>query len=292
VTGGAGSIGSEIVRQLCSSGARAVIVFDSWEEGVFNLTEELQTKNDREMPKLHMFIGNVRDKARLDEVMKQFKINAIIHAAAYKHVHLMEANPGESKKTNVGGTKNVLDCAVKYKIRDFVLISTDKAVNPANVMGASKRAAELLMKKYAMKYEGMRFCAVRFGNVLNSSGSMLPKFLRQIRSHSAITITDKEMTRYFMSIPEAVSLVLMSWIVTKNGQVLLLDMGKPIKILDLAETLIKLHGLTPYIDIPISEIGKRPGEKIHEELSYDAKKMRVSPDPRIFIVEDIDSSEH
>ncbi len=288
VTGGAGSIGSEIVRQLYSSGARAIVVFDAWEEGVFNLMEELQTENDPKAPELHIFIGNVRDKKRLEEVMRQFKIDVILHAAAYKHVHLMEANPGESKKTNELGTKNVLDLAVKYKVRDFVLISTDKAVNPVSVMGKSKRAAELLMKTYAKKHADRRFCAVRFGNVLNSSGSMLPKFIRQIRAHSAVTITHKDMTRYFMSIPEAVSLVLMSWVVSKNGQILLLDMGKPTKILDLAKALIKLHGLTPYEDIPIVEVGIRPGEKIHEELTYDAKKMRSSPAARICIAEDID----
>lgn len=290
ITGGAGSIGSEIVRQLYTSQARAIIVFDAWEEGVFNLMEELQSGNTKvqKKPALHLFIGNVRDRDRLDEVMKQFSIDVVIHAAAYKHVHLMEANSSEAVKTNEGGTKNVLDMAVKHNVRDFVLISSDKAVRPQSVMGKTKRSAELLMKEYARKNTGVRFCAVRFGNVLNSSGSMLPKFLRQIRSRTAVTITHKDMTRYFMSIPEAVSLVLMAWKVSKNGQILILDMGKPVKILDLAETLIKMHGLIPYKDIDIVEIGIRPGEKIHEELAYDVQKLRPSKAERIFIAEDIE----
>lgn len=290
VTGGAGSIGSEIVRQLYASQARAIVVLDAWEEGIFNLTEELQPEGRplRGKPRLHMSIGNVRDKKRLEEVMRRFRVDVIVHAAAYKHVHLMEANPEESRKTNELGTKNMLDMAIRHGVRDFVLISTDKAVRPKSVMGKSKRAAELLMKRYAKKREGVRFCAVRFGNVLNSSGSMLPKFVRQIRTRSAITITHKDMTRYFMSIPEAVSLVLMAWKVSKNGQILILDMGRPVKIFELAEMLIKLHGLTPHEDIPIVEIGIRPGEKIHEELAYDTKKLRPSGADRVFIAEDVE----
>lgn len=287
VTGGAGSIGSEIVRQLYDSDARLIVVVDAWEEGVYRLIEEFEPKRSLARPKLKAYIGNIRDKARIDEILRLHVIDVILHAAAYKHLPLMQDNPGESHKTNTIGTKNMLDSAVKHKIKDFVLISTDKAVNPTSVMGDSKRAAELLVKKYAKQHRGVRFCAVRFGNVLNSSGSVVPKFLKQIQDRTAVTITHKDMTRYFMSIPEAVSLVLSSWVISKNGQILLLDMGEPVKIWDLATNLIKMHGLEPHIDVPIIETGIRPGEKIHEELAYDKSKMKPGPLPMIFIAEEM-----
>ena len=287
VTGGAGSIGSEIVRQLHDSGAKQIIVIDSWEEGIFNLLEELKSEQNGKPIRIKAFIGNIRDKKRIEEIISIFDIDVILHAAAYKHVPLMEDNPEEAYKTNYIGTKNILDLALKHGIKDFVLISTDKAVNPSSVMGKTKRQAELLVKKYAKKNKGCRFCVVRFGNVLNSSGSIIPKFLKQIRNHRALTVTHLEMTRYFMSIPEAVSLVLLSWIVSKNGQILLLDMGEPVKIIDLAINLIKTHGMEPYKDIGIEETGIRPGEKIHEELSYDKRKLRPSSVERIFIAEEL-----
>ncbi|MBI2120791.1 MAG: polysaccharide biosynthesis protein [Parcubacteria group bacterium] len=287
VTGGAGSIGSEIVRQLYDSKAKRVVVLDSWEEGVYHLLEELGPKRSAERPDLKTFIGNIRDKKRVEEILELFPVDVIIHAAAYKHLPLMEDNPGEARKTNFQGTKNMLDIAIKYGIKDFVLISTDKAVNPSCVMGETKRRAELLVKAYAKKYTNHRFCAVRFGNVLNSSGSIVPKFLKQIQNRTALTITDKEMTRYFMSIPEAVSLVLSSWVISKNGQILLLDMGEPIKILDLAINLLRIHGLEPYKDIEIKETGIRPGEKIHEKLAYDKHGIKPSSLERIFIAEEI-----
>jgi len=287
ITGGAGSIGSEIVRQLFDSEAKSILVLDSWEEGVFNLREELGARRRPKQPKLITYIGTTRDAKRIAEIMDRHPIDAVIHAAAYKHLPLMEENPEEARKTNYLGTKNVLDAVVRRDIRDFVLISTDKAVNPTSVMGKSKRAAEMLVKRYARKYPERRFCAVRFGNVLNSSGSIVPKFLRQIRSRSPVTITSFEMTRYFMAIPEAVSLVLSAWIVAENGQILILDMGEPIKLIDLALQLIRLHGLEPYADIPIQEIGIRPGEKIHEELAYDKSRMRQSPADRVFIGEEL-----
>ncbi len=287
VTGGAGSIGSEIVRQLYDSGAKRIVVIDSWEEGIFNLLEELKDDKNIKQKIVRAFIGNIRDKKRIEEIIADFNIDVILHAAAYKHVPLMEENEGEAYKTNYIGTKNILELALKHKIKDFVLISTDKAVKPSCVMGETKRSAELLVKKYAQKNKGYRFCAVRFGNVLNSSGSIIPKFLRQIRNRKPITITHLEMTRYFMSIPEAVSLVLLSWIISKNGQILLLDMGKPVKILDLAINLIKTHGLEPYKDIEIEEIGIRPGEKIHEELFYDKDKLKLSSVERVFIAEEL-----
>lgn len=287
VTGGAGSIGSEIVRQLYDSQAKEIIVLDSWEEGVFNLAEELRAAKNGHRPSVRMYIGNIRDKGRIEEILKKHAIDVVLHAAAYKHVPLMEENPDEAHKTNVEGTKNLLELAKTYGIKDFVLISSDKAVRPSNIMGATKRKAELLVQEYARKNPHSRFCSVRFGNVLNSSGSVLPIFLKQISSRSPVTVTHEEMTRYFMSIPEAVSLVLLSWIVAKNGQILLLDMGEPIKILDFAINLIRIHGLEPYTDIPIVITGARPGEKMHEELAYDTDKLRRSSLPRIYIAEEI-----
>jgi len=287
VTGGAGSIGSEIVRQLYDSKAKLIVVIDSWEEGVYNLLEELQTKQGAYRPQIKVFIGNIRDKKRIDEILNFFSIDVIIHAAAYKHLPLMENNPDEAWKTNYQGTKNLLDATIKHNIKDFVLISTDKAIKPSCVMGKSKRAAELFMKSYAKKHKKHRFCAVRFGNVLNSSGSIIPKFLKQIQNREAITITDINMTRYFMSIPEAVSLVLLSWIISKNGQILVLDMGEPVKIIDLALNLIRIHGLEPYKDISIKETGIRLGEKIHEDIFYNKQKIKSSFIEKIFIAEEI-----
>ncbi len=289
ITGGAGSIGSEIVRQLFSTNAKHIVIFDAWEEGVFNLSAELNVEGAHSHPKLDFYIGNVRDQERVNEIFKQVRPDVVIHAAAYKHVPLMEANPDEARKTNYLGTKNILDASVENGVKDFVLISTDKAVRPSSVMGKTKREAEILVKTYAQKHKGVRFMAVRFGNVLNSSGSVIPTFMRQIRDRKPITLTHRDMTRYFMAIPEAVSLVLLSWIVGKNGQILLLDMGEPIRILDLAVQLIRMHGLEPYTDIPIKEIGLRPGEKIHEELAYDVTKLKSAPVSRIFIAEDISS---
>lgn len=287
VTGGAGSIGSEIVRQLYDSKARRIVVVDSWEEGIFNLSEELAAQNGAKRPELVMHLGNIRDKRRMQEIVAHQKPDVIFHAAAYKHIHLTEADPEEAHKTNYLGTKNMLDLAVAHRIKEFVFISTDKAVNPTSVLGKTKRAAELLVQSYARKHPAYRYCAVRFGNVLNSSGSAIPKFLRQIRDREPVTITHKDMVRYFMSIPEAVSLVLQSWIISKNGQILILDMGEPVKILDLIIRLIKMHGLEPYTEIPIHEIGIRPGEKLFEELAYDKTRIKHSRLPRIFIAEEM-----
>lgn len=287
VTGGAGSIGSELVRQLFATRAKRIIIVDSWEEGIYHMTEELAESAYAGAPHVHAFVGSIRDKQRMNEILARFKVDVVLHAAAYKHVPLMETNAGEAQKTNVTGTKNMLDLALKHGVKDFVLVSTDKAVNPKSVMGRSKRAAEMLVMRYAKKNPKRRFCAVRFGNVANSSGSIIPKFLKQIRKRVPVTITDPSMTRYFMSIPEAAALVLLSWILAKSGQILILDMGKPVNILDLAINLIKMHGLEPHKDIVIREIGARPGEKIHEELSYDAQLVRPSRDKRIFIAEDM-----
>jgi len=288
VTGGAGSIGSEIVRQLYATGASRICVLDSWEEGIFNLSEELITE-EKKRPALELCIGNIRDTGRIEEIFRQSRPDVVIHAAAYKHIHLLEENQGEARKTNVTGTKNVLDACVRHRVKDFVFISTDKAVRPSSALGRTKREAELLVKQYAKEHPSARFMSVRFGNVLNSSGSVVPTFIRQIRERRPVTITHRDMTRYFMAIPEAVSLVLLSWIVGRNGQILLLDMGTPSRILDLAIRLIKMHGLEPYTDIPIREIGLRPGEKIHEELAYDTTKQKPTAISRVFVAEDLSS---
>lgn len=287
VTGGAGSIGSEIVRQLRSMGAKRVVVLDSREEGIFNLLEEFNPSGGRrDNPNIVARIGSIRDVERLNEIFAEFPFDAVIHAAALKHVPLMEENPGEARKTNVIGTRNVLEACARHKIQDFVLISTDKAVRPISVLGATKREAELLVKAYARRFRKRRFIAVRFGNVLNSSGSVIPTFVQQIQNRRAVTVTDSEATRYFISIPQAVSLTLTAWTIGRSGQILLLDMGSPVRILDLALHLIRLHGLEPYKDVPVEVIGLRPGEKTHEELSYEGALKRSIAD-RIYIAEEI-----
>jgi FlaA1/EpsC-like NDP-sugar epimerase len=274
---------------LYATGAKRVAILDSWEEGIFNLSEELKDGGNGKRPELVFYLGNVRDKERIDEVFKACKPDVVLHAAAYKHVHLLEGNRSEARKTNYLGTKNLLDACVRHRVRDFVFISTDKAVRPKSVLGETKREAELLVKQYAKRHTSAHFMSVRFGNVLNSSGSVVPTFVKQIRERRPVTITHRDMTRYFMAIPEAVSLVLLSWVVGENGQILVLDMGTPSRILDLAIRLIRMHGLEPYTDIPIREIGVRPGEKIHEELAYDSSKLRRAPVPRVFIAEDMRS---
>lgn len=282
VTGAAGSIGSEIVYQLSLSGAKKVVCLDSWEEGCFKLSEKY--KNAAE-PEVEIFVGNVRDKDRIDEVFRITKPDVVFHAAAYKHVPLMEKNREEATKTNVIGTENCLAAAQKHGCFEFVLISTDKAVNPSSHMGHTKRQAELLVETFGKKLNGSKFLCVRFGNVLNSSGSVVPTFVSQVKSGGPLTITDKKMTRFFMTIPEAVSLVLQSWMIGENGHVYVLDMGEPVKILELARSIIRHFGLVPDKDIKIKEIGIRPGEKLYEELSYKKEKLKQTSNPKIFIAE-------
>lgn len=282
ITGAAGSIGSEIVYQLSLTKAKKIICIDSWEEGCFKLTEKYKSQNG---PKIEVYVGNVRDKERIDEIFSLTKPDVVFHAAAYKHVPLMEANKSEAIKTNVLGTRNCLDICVKHKIDGFVLISTDKAVNPASHMGDTKRQAELMVMGLAKKNKNGKFLSVRFGNVLNSSGSVVPTFVNQVKSGGPVTITDKKMTRYFMTIPEAVSLVLQSWILGENGRIYVLDMGEPVKIITLARSIIRHFGLEPGRDIKIKEIGVRPGEKMHEQLSYKKETLTKTVNPKIFIAE-------
>ncbi len=293
VTGGAGSIGSEICRQVLTHGCSRLIVFDIHENGLFALDEELKDNFDRSFYEL--VVGSIRDKQRLDYVFDKYKPDLVLHAAAHKHVPMMELNSVEAVKNNIFGTINVLKCCKEHKTSRCILISTDKAVRPTNIMGATKRVAELLVKH--MNSPDCAMAAVRFGNVLGSNGSVIPIFKRQIANGGPITITHKDIVRYFMTIPEAVSLVLIAGTMATGGEVFLLDMGKPVKIYDLARDLIKLSGLEPDKDIQIKVTGLRPGEKLYEELVQLSEKVEPTTHDKIFtaigsIPEDSDFQKH
>ena len=281
VTGGAGSIGSEICRQVLAHGCGHLVIFDIHENGLFALNEELKETYPADLYSL--CVGSVRDMERLDEVMRQYRPEIVLHAAAHKHVPMMELNPMEAIKNNVFGTKNVLDCCAADGVQRFLLISTDKAVNPTNIMGATKRMAELLVQSMNGK-GGCEMAAVRFGNVLGSNGSVVPTFRKQIEAGGPVTVTDKEMRRYFMTIPEAVSLVLTAGTLAKGGEIFVLDMGKPIKIYDLACNMIRLAGFEPEVDIPIEIIGLRPGEKMFEEIALDSESVDKTSREKIFVL--------
>ncbi|GAB3063786.1 polysaccharide biosynthesis protein [Salinicoccus sesuvii] len=263
VTGAGGSIGSEIVRQITKFHPRQIILLGHGENSIYNILEEMNLlENSVEYIPV---IGDVQDRKRLFEVFDKYKPDIVYHAAAHKHVPLMEANPGEATKNNIIGTKNTADAACKYFAKKFVLISTDKAVNPPNVMGATKRVAELIIQALDQKYEYTTLVAVRFGNVLGSRGSVIPKFKKQIESGGPVTVTDERMTRYFMTIPEASRLVIQASILADGGEVFVLDMGEPVKIIDLARNMIRLSGFSED-EIKIKINGIRPGEKLYEEL--------------------------
>lgn len=274
VTGGAGSIGSEIVRQLVNFDASSVTVFDNAEASMFHLGQEISRSN----PKSHIkyVIGDVRDKYRLEEVFDSFKPNVVFHAAAYKHVPMMEANPIEAIKTNVLGTKNVADISFMNEVDKFVMVSTDKAVNPTNIMGATKRIAELYTQFLETK-SATNFIVTRFGNVLGSEGSVIPTFIKQIKQGGPVSVTHKEVIRYFMTIPEACQLVLQAGVLGKGGEVFLFDMGEPVSITDLAKNLIK-HFKS---NVEIEYIGLRPGEKLYEELLCNGENMIPTNDHNI-----------
>ena len=290
VTGGAGSIGSELCRQVLTFGCKHLIIFDMHENGMFFLNQEFMQKFDRS--RYTLVIGTVRERAKLEEVFSQYHPEIIFHAAAYKHVPMMEIAPTEAIKNNVFGTLNVIECAQKYGTGKMVLISTDKAVNPSNVMGASKRIAEMLVQTRG-KTGSLKIAAVRFGNVLGSNGSVVPIFLDQIRKGGPITLTDRKIKRYFMSIPEAVRLVLQTGAFASRGEVFVLDMGEPVYIYDLACDLIRLNGLVPEVDIPIKVTGLRPGEKLFEELRYDKEQVDKTAHEGVFVnkLQDIDREE-
>ena len=285
VTGGAGSIGSEIVRQLVKLNPKRIIALDINESGLYNLEQEVKKILEKENNKDTLFeilICDIKDINKLKHIFKSYNFDIVFHAAAYKHVPLMEIFPEEAVKTNIFGTYNLAKCAVEYNVKKFINISTDKAVNPTNVMGATKRFAEFICSAFN-KLNKTKFISVRFGNVLGSRGSVVPLFLNQIKSGGPITITHPEIKRYFMTIPEAVLLVLQASVLGKGGEIFVLNMGEPVKILDLAFDLIKFHGLEPYKDIDIIFTGLRPGEKLYEELfNIDEEKLK-SPHEKIFI---------
>ena len=280
VTGGGGSIGSELCRQIVRFNPKQLIIFDIYENNAYEIQMELK----RNYPELNLvtLIGSVRDKARLEHVFNKYRPNVVFHAAAHKHVPLMEDSPCEAIKNNVAGTLNVAEVSSKYKVERFVLISTDKAVNPTNVMGASKRLCEMIIQAIN-KESNTDFVAVRFGNVLGSNGSVVPLFKKQIAKGGPVTLTHKEITRFFMTIPEAAQLVLQAGVYAKGGEIFVLDMGEPVKIYDLAENLIKLSGFEPNKDIKIEVTGLRPGEKLYEELLMDEEGLKNTAHEKIFI---------
>ena len=261
VTGAGGSIGSELVRQCANLEPAKIIALDVDETELFYIENEFKRKQVEIIP----YVASVTDKQKIDQVLYRLKPDIIFHAAAYKHVPMMEAFPEEAVKVNIGGTRTLALLACKHKIEKFILISTDKAVNPANVMGATKRVAEEICMAYNEVYQ-TKFISVRFGNVLGSRGSVVPLFIEQIKNGGPITITDTRMKRYFMTIPEAILLVMQAGMMGDGGEVFVLDMGKPVKILDMAKELIRLHNLEPDRDIQIEITGLRPGEKLYEEL--------------------------
>lgn len=288
VTGGGGSIGSELCRQIASYSPRQLIIFDVYENNAYDIQNELK----REHPELDLvvLIGSVRDSKRLDCIFSKYKPQIVYHAAAHKHVPLMEDSPNESIKNNVFGTLKTVECSDRYGVEKFVLISTDKAVNPTNIMGASKRICEMIVQSYNRKSK-TEFVAVRFGNVLGSNGSVIPLFKEQIAKGGPVTVTDPNIIRFFMTIPEAVSLVLQAGASAKGGEIFVLDMGKPVKILDLAENLIRLSGLTPYADINIEFTGLRPGEKLYEEMLMDEEGLVGTENQLIHIGKPIEFDE-
>ena len=284
VTGGGGSIGSELCRQIANFKPKKLIILDIYENSAYSIQQELKRKYGKKL-NLDVRIASVRDTKKIDDLFNELRPDVVFHAAAHKHVPLMEDAPEEAVKNNVFGTYNCALCAEKYNAEKFVLISTDKAVNPTNVMGATKRICEMIIQNIAENTEGTTtFAAVRFGNVLGSNGSVIPLFKEQLAEGGPLTVTDKDVIRYFMTIPEAVSLVLEAGAISKkSGEIFVLDMGEPVKIVTLAENLIKMSGLIPYKDIDIVFTGLRPGEKLYEELLMDEEGLRKTENNKIFI---------
>ena len=282
VTGGGGSIGSELCRQIVKYKPSKLIIFDIYENNLYNIEIELKSNPDNSDVEIVAIVGSVRDKKRLENVFEKYKPFLVFHAAAHKHVPLMEESPLEAIKNNIFGTYNTVNCADKYNVKKFILISTDKAVNPTNIMGASKRMCEMIVQA-KNKISNTEYAAVRFGNVLGSNGSVVPLFKKQIAEGGPVTVTHKEITRFFMTIPEAVGLVLQAMSYAKGGEIFVLDMGEPVKIYDLAVSLIKLTGLEPEGDIPIKITGLRPGEKLYEELLMKEEGLTQTEHNKIFI---------
>ena len=290
VTGGGGSIGSELCRQISKYNPEKIVVFDIYENNAYMLKNQLDAYN-KGKPEVHIRIGSIRDESRLREVFEEFRPTVIFHAAAHKHVPLMEDSPKEAVKNNIFGTYNVAKTAIDFKVKRFVSISTDKAVNPANVMGATKRVTEMVVQYFQRKCGGSTmFAAVRFGNVLGSNGSVIPIFTEQIKEGGPVTVTHPDITRYFMTIPEASQLVAQAGGLAKGGEVFVLDMGEPVKILSLAENLIRLSGYKPYSEIGIEFSGLRPGEKLYEELvlEEESNERRMTANNKIFVTKPLD----
>jgi FlaA1/EpsC-like NDP-sugar epimerase len=292
ITGAGGSIGSELCRQILKSHPSEIMLVGHGENSVFNIQQELEqvvqglkneSKSQRQTPRILTFIADIRFRDRLRYAFVKFQPDVVFHAAAHKHVPLMEVNPGEAITNNVVGTKNVVELALQYNVNHFVMISTDKAVNPTNIMGASKRVAEMLVLQ-AARQSGKPYLAVRFGNVLGSRGSVVPTFKKQIAAGGPITVTHPDICRYFMTIPEAVQLVLQAAVLGRGGEVLMMNMGKPVKIVDLAEELIRLSGYEVDKDIAIAFTGLRPGEKLFEELFIEGEEYDPTEHEKLFMV--------
>lgn len=286
VTGGGGSIGSELCRQIAEQKPKQLVIFDIYENNAYDLQQEL--KHSHPELNLKVLIGSVRDEARIRSIFETYRPKLVFHAAAHKHVPLMEDSPNEAVKNNALGTFKTAKAAGDYGVRKFVLISTDKAVNPTNIMGATKRLCEMIIQMMNQEYPKTEFVAVRFGNVLGSNGSVIPLFKKQIAEGGPVTVTHPDIIRYFMTIPEAVSLVLQAACYAEGGEIFVLDMGEPVRIADMAKKLIRLSGFTPDVDIKIEYTGLRPGEKLYEELLMAEEGLDATANKLIFIGQNIE----
>ncbi|MBR1534857.1 MAG: polysaccharide biosynthesis protein [Ruminococcus sp.] len=282
VTGGGGSIGSELVRQIARYHPKQIVIVDIYENNAYDIQQELYIEYEDKL-NLVTLIASVRDRDKMEQIFSEYKPQVVFHAAAHKHVPLMETSPAEAVKNNIFGTWNMVTLAEKYKTEKFVMISTDKAVNPTNVMGATKRCCEMIVQYMSQKGSDTEYVTTRFGNVLGSNGSVIPLFRRQIEAGKPVTVTHPDIIRYFMTIPEAVSLVLEAGAIARGGEIFVLDMGDPVKITTLAENLIRMYGKVPYRDVEIKFTGLRPGEKLFEELLMDEEGLQSTENKKIFI---------
>lgn len=288
VTGGGGSIGSELCRHIMGNHPKKLIILDVYENNAYDIQLELESEYGKE--NIDTIIASVRDYDRMEEIFKKYKPQVVFHAAAHKHVPLMENSPNEAIKNNCFGTLNTVKLADKYNVENFVLVSTDKAVKPTNIMGATKRICEMIVQSYSKKSK-TKFVAVRFGNVLGSNGSVIPLFIKQIEQGGPVTVTHKEITRFFMTIPEAVQLILQASTYANGGEIFVLDMGKPVKIYDLAKHIIRLHGFEPNKEIEIEITGLRPGEKLYEELLLEEEGLVKTDNELIYVAKPIKMNE-
>jgi FlaA1/EpsC-like NDP-sugar epimerase len=283
VTGGGGSIGSELCRQICRFRPRSVILFERAESPLYEI--DLELKSDFPYVKIFSVLGDIRDRHQLEHAFSEHQPQVVFHAAAYKHVPMMEVQPWKAVRNNILGTRNVIDIAREHDVDRFVFVSTDKAVRPVNVMGATKRVAELLVEgQNGGGHKGPKFMIVRFGNVVGSVGSVVPLFKKQIEKGGPVTVTHPDMTRYFMTIPEACQLILQAGAMGEGGEIFILDMGTPVKIVDMARDLIRLSGFEPDVDIQVEYIGLRPGEKLHEELITEGEGIVPTSHEKIMVL--------